>query len=445
MDMESKLDQQDNSRRQRTPGDFPRTGDGSPYFHDGESVKRDGDPKLKRAGRMSSAGGAVKGGGGFGIQRHNEVYDFAAVAVQMDEAARLIGPYPALWDLTSKSVRATMNTLLVEGRNRVGKFIKADRGTLIHEVSDRVATAMIAGDSPMAVDLEDLYEEATELGMSSEVVEKARDLYIRFYNEVATPVASEVRAINVEHNLAGTADHMIRLLGDIDFGGITLTAGTLVGGDTKTGRVDSMTEVSQAAQLAGYFGRHAMRYVFDGPEDEVGHPEAWPDDLCRDYAIVVSVKLDDALSTGNLTLRLILVDLAVGEQILNLASTVNRFDAGNVLHEASGVSLTVGLQSSELVTGLQASLDAVAHERVQEWLHQRLAVIAEYPRALEKLQEMWPDDVARDAIKTRTLSPEHVNGIGRLLGHIESSFSLPFGATDPRSALTGSSKKGLAS
>jgi len=424
------LNGSDNSRRQRAPFNYQRTGDDTPYRWDGVSTLKDGSPKLMRAGRSSNAGYAVKGDGQ-ALTRYKEVGDFLAVTLMQDEAARLIGPYPELWDLTDAATKAKINTLLVTGRERAGVWIKANRGSLIHEVSDRVAKALIAGKS-WETPVDDLYPEAERLGMVAEVVDMARELYGEFYTSIAAPVGSEMTAVHAEFNLAGTADHLLRALVDLEFPAVTLPAGTLFGGDTKGGRVDHYTAISQAAQLAAYFGKGAQRYVFDDEHDETGHPEEWPDDLNRETAVILNVPLDEALRTGNLELRLIAVDLIDGCNALELAREVAKFSLPNALSPAAAPVGVRHLMDSALVADLRASIDLVTHERTQEWLHQRLATISGYPAALARLRELWPDDVSASAIKDRTLDPEHVNGISRLLAHIESDFALPFPADDPR-------------
>jgi hypothetical protein len=439
-DATTKLDGQDNSVRRRTPGDFMRSGDSLPYWWDGQTTKRDGEPKLKRAGRSSNAGYGVKPQG-FALQRHKEVSDFCATALMIDEAYRQLGAYPELWDLTSKRTREIIDSLLVEGRERAGVWIKANRGTLIHTVLELVALAIIAGDDPADVDLAPLIDEAEDLGMGQEVLEAARELFIEFFDLYAEPLFAEARTVHPGYNFAGTADLVVRWKVSPCEG---VEAGDVTGSDLKTGRVDGFTKISQCAQLAAYFGPGAMRYQIDD-DDDPGRPVEWPEDIRRDVAVIVQVPLDDALQTGELLLRLHVVDLDAGVEVLDRAKAMAEFDVPDHLRSPLD-ALRRNLSDSALVRDLTASLALVKHEQMLDWFSQRLTVIVEHPKGTELLVELWPsDDIPRTAVKERTLDPEHVQPIHRLISHIEAELHLPFGPSDPRAAKTGHRVKTSAS
>lgn len=429
------LNDRDNSVRRRTPGDFMRSGDGSPWAWDGVARKKDGDPKKKRAGRSSSAGHGL-GGSSFGLQRHAEVHSFKAAALMMGEAQRQLGPHVELWDLTEDRVRQTINSLLVEGQKRAGMWVKADRGTLTHLVLERVALDIIDGGDGV-VALTDLYPQAEALGMSGELLEAAGEIFREFFGTIATPLASEMKVINPEYNLAGTADLVLRLRVDLTD---SLTAGKSVGADLKTGMVGDLTAVGQCAQLAAYFGESGLPYHINDEEetDDIGAPVEWPWSVDTEEALVLHMPISDALKVGDLQLRLVVADLVHGEAALRLSAEANGFKVPGGLIPVDGTPLRRQVSTSELTENLVKSLAAARVDESLEWLLQRLQVISESPQALALLREMWPDDVSPTAIKDGTLDPDHVTPIGRLLGHVEAEFSLPFPTTDPRSTKSGS-------
>lgn len=430
------LDQHDNSVRRRHPEDFARTGDDSPYVWDGVTMKKDGTPKLKRAGRSSNAGyGASPTGPA--LTRYKETGDFLAVSLMQPEAFYRLGPYPELWDTDDKATRATMNSLLVEGRERAGVWVKANRGTLVHSVLERVALAMIAGESAQ-VDVDDLETEAVDLGMTLELLEQARDLFIEFFNRHARPLASEIKVVHPHWNTAGTADLVLEWLVDV---GSEIKAGEVTGGDLKTGRVDHFNEVSQAAQLAAYFSKGSMPYELD-PDDleDTGHPVEWEWPVSTRWAVVLQMSVDQAREIGVLDLKVHLVDLDRGVEVLEFSRAVSQFSVDLAVQDM-GVVGTRKLQDSNLVTALRQSVDNAIHERCLTWLAQRIKVIVEHPQGTAGLLELWPDEIPRSAVKDGSLSPEHVNIIHRLLSHVEANCSLPFPDRDPRMDVTGSRKR----
>lgn len=421
------LNDQESGRRQRTPGDFQRLADGSPYFWDGESFsKKDGSVRMTRAGRTSSAGSALKSSGGLAL--YTQTIDFHASISMIEEAHQQLGPYPELWNRDDKGQARTMRALLKTGQSRVGSWTKADRGTLIHSLLEACALAAMAGTTP---DTDEMIAEfgpkAVELGMGVDVVAKAVTLFDEFFETTAEPVASELRCVNLRFNLAGTADLIMRLKRPLTFGEVTLPQGTLIGADLKTGKVGKLSYVGISAQLAGYFGEGSHQYLFDGDTDTVGWPEPHDPALNSEHAIVLHASVDEMLESGVLALDLVLFDLADGEAALELSETVNRFKLATPPEHLRNEQISVDVPADR-----RAVLSAEKLEAANAWLHGRITTISQLPVALGRLVEMWPDDVDQSAPRERKLTEEQVNPIARLLGYIEAEFHLPFPARDPR-------------
>lgn len=416
----------------RRDGGIARRGDGIPYgVPDPTDLTKKGTPRLKPMGRPSNAGAGLANA--MPLARHREGYLAKGLALMYPVLCTELGPYPELWDLGDERTREVLNTALVEGLRRAGYWVKADRGTLVHKILHRVAAAVIAGQTGADVELGDLVDEAVELGLSLELLEAARSLFVEFFAAIAVPLAAEVHAMHPHFRKLGTADLVLRWL--VDWDELRVRTGDVTGADLKSGRVDELTALEQHAQLGSYFAAGSTMYVLD-PVDmtDMGHPEPWPWPVRPDRAVIVHLPIDDAIAVGDLRLELVGVDLIASTYLLELAREVADCRA------EYGPRVLVGrrhLDASELMSDLQASIAAVHHERTLEWFHGRLRTISTFRPALETLRRLWPSDIVTTAVRDRTLAPEHVEVIDRLLGFVEAEHRLPWPARDPRMPLEG--------
>ena len=423
----------DNGVRRRAPDDVPRQGDGTPWAWDGITLTKAGKPKLKVAGRPSNAGF-----GSFGLGHYRDGYLVVAVAQMMDELRSVLGWHPQLWKLTP-AVRRQVDEIVEEGLRRAGYWTKADRGTLDHKILQRVATEIIAGRSGMDAELDDLHDQAIALGLSDDLMEQSRSAMVELLTSVMVPLASEVHAYNPRFNKLGTADLIGQMLVDVG----PVHAGDVVGVDKKTGRADELNAVDHACQLTCYFGPDSMRYALTEDLADLGHPEPWAWPLRRDVALILHTPLDPALAVGTLDVNLVVVDLTAGQRALELADAVAGFTLGDmavVAHTGNPV-ITRTVDNSQLLEDLRASVAAVTHTRTVEWLGQRLRAVVKHPLGPPLLVKLWPDaDIPRSAVRDKTLTPEHVEPIDRLLAYIEAELHIPWPPNDPRLDLSGGRK-----
>jgi len=427
-----KLDAVDNSVQQRIAGDFWRSGDGTPYWWDGVTLNKDGSPKLRRAGRASNAGHGL--GGDFALERWRQTYQFVGAQIMADEARRMLGHYPELWDTDDRATREVIASLVAEGFERAGGTIDADRGTLLHVILERCGQAVIAGDDPNAVDVADLEPGAAALGLPMELLEHSRALFARLFLEVAEPLACELKIVNPPYNKCGTADLIVRWRVDVC---AEVLAGDVTGADLKTGKIAPYNIVGMTAQMAAYFASSSRPYTAGVDATDPGHPAEWPWELERGHAVLLHMPIREALEGGELALRLVVVDLELGTEALELALAVSSF-APTMIVPSTFAPLSSHLSESRLLADLRLSVALAMRERVAEWLHQRVAAIAEFPIAVEHLGRLWPEELPRSILRDHALPDEYVEPIIRLLAFIEGEYHLPFGPTDPRMRLEGS-------
>ena len=278
----------------------------------------------------------------------------------------------------------------------------------------------------------------------------AVDSYIRaleIYGLV--PVDVEVKCVNDLHRIAGTMDRRYRTTRNLVApDGSIIPIGSIVAADTKTGQSLEYAAGSYSTQLAAY--ADSVRY-------DVVTNERYPFDppTYSDWAIIVHVDANDArtdlyyvdLEAGRHGLQLSShvrdwrsrtdLILPAREPLRTVASTTDEERAvashpsnGSPLAPTAPVAAPVGPPATTApLLGADASTGDL--DAVRAWLRGRIATVR--GAGLEPtgwLQRRWPAGVA--GLKYDTQTEAELDAIAEVLDGIETQFSLPFPATDPR-------------
>ena len=277
---------------------------------------------------------------------------------------------------------------------------------------------------------------------------------LSFYGLEALPHEVEVKCVNDAFRLAGTLDRRYRTLRQLVCpDGQIIPIGSYVLADTKTGESLEYASGTYATQLAAY--ADSLRYDPATDERSPFDPPTFPD-----WALIVhAVPETDSV-------EMYWVDLQAGRQGLELAQRVYEWrKRSDLIRPATAPLRAVAQPESppEPPTeplALRDTLEvpdvpepgpepprssgwnALDHpepmdisERlyleVRAWLRERVLAVMEHSDVARKaLQRKWPEGVP--GLKVEGHSLHQLDAIEQVLNRIETDYSLPFPANDPR-------------
>ncbi len=318
-DFDQPLTSNPNGVQRRTPRDFMRDGGDTPWVTDptGATVKtgpRAGLPKLCKYGRPSSLGKDIENT--YNLDRWNERqivigfaksrYDISADRDELDSAIESIKAK----DFDCKD---ELDGLVVLAKKFAKANLAAERGTHAHTLTELDDTNR----DPIAA-----MENGEALGIPIEaqkaMLEAWRLLCLQHDLEI---LATEQTVVHDEWRQAGTLDRIVRLGSDLTFAnGVTITAGTVLLCDIKTGKL----RTSPNGATINYWHSYAVQCcvyadsvpylcgVGDG-DDRRGE---WEFEMFPQAAVIAHIPVEDALN-GAATARLVYVDLWAARQVIN--------------------------------------------------------------------------------------------------------------------------------
>lgn len=263
-----------------------------------------------------------------------------------------------------------------------------------------------------------------------------------FYGLQALPHEVEVKCINDAYRLAGTLDRRYRTVRELTCpDGQVIPIGSMVLADTKTGESLEYASGTYATQLAAYQG--SVRYDPQTDERIPFDPPTFPD-----WGLIVHAIPETE------TVELYWVNLEAGRAGLELAQRVYEWRKRSDLISGPAVAPLRAVPQPEsppdapdeplsLAESLEApdmpdepgeptqDISEALYVELREWLRTRVLAILEHSDVAKKaLQRKWPEGVP--GLKVEGHSLHQLDQIEQVLNRIETDYSLPFGASDPR-------------
>lgn len=317
-DFDQPLTSNPNGVQRRTPGDFMRDGGDTPWVIDttGATVKtgpRAGLPRLCKYGRPSSLGKDIENT--YNLDRWNErqiVHGIAkAVADPYNDPWSRLG-FDAVAYEEFDDCKDLLDGIVVEAKKWAKANLAAERGTHAHTLTELDDTDR----DPIAA-----MENGEALGIPIEaqkaMLEAWRLLCLQHDLEI---LATEQTVVHDEWRQAGTLDRIVRLGSDLTFAnGVTITAGTVLLCDIKTGKL----RTSPNGATINYWHSYAVQCcvyadsvpylcgVGDG-DDRRGE---WDEPMSSRWAVIAHIPVEDALN-GAATARLVFVDIVAARLVI---------------------------------------------------------------------------------------------------------------------------------
>lgn len=396
-----------------TVNDFRRAAKGVPLVLNEETGKHE------RYRRSSSIGKILDDETGLTDWK---IRTIVAGAAQRPDLMALASTYD--FDGQKRELRDIAESCLVQGKGTQ----RRETGTAVHAMLDHI-------------DKGDEWTPAPQFVDACESYVKVRDAY------GLVPVDIECKCVNDEWRVAGTMDRRYRTTRNlIAPDGTIIPIGTVLAGDTKTGRTLEYASGVYATQLAAYAS--SVRYdpatdtrsEFDPPTYE-------------DWALIVHVDWDN----GGCTMHW--VDLAAGRIGLALATRVYEWRRRtdlltparaplHAVHETPSDS-PAPLVPLTPITPSNGVLEAQPHEdvptdpptvgassaellaEVRAWLRERISVIVtQGTTATEALQRAWPQGVP--GLKVDGHTEAQLDAINHAVCEIEKNYGMTFPPRDPR-------------
>lgn len=324
-------------------------------------------------------------------------------------------------EANKREIRDVAEMCLVQGKGTQ----RRETGTAVHAMLDHI-------------DRDDGWVPAPQFVGACNAYVTVRDAY------GLVPVDIECKCVNDEARLAGTADRRYqttRVLIAPD--GTIIPIGTILIGDTKTGRTLEYAHGVYATQLAGY--ADSVRY---DPATDERTPFDPPNH--RDWALVVHVGWEDG------TCAIHWVDLEAGRQGIALASLVYEWrrrtnlitPARAPLHAVPHIVPSDSLApdtAPDPITALNGvteastdderppapATDPATLDAVREWLRERCKAIVQAGDAPTfMLQRTWPPDVP--GLKQTGHTEGALDAIAHAITNVEREYSLTWAPRDPR-------------
>lgn len=374
--------------------DFRRVAKGVPYV-----VGTDG--KRARYRRSSSAGKILDDEGGLVDWQKRTII---AGAAQRPDLMAVVSTLDH--DQDKKAIRDIVEECLVSGKGTQ----RATTGTAIHRMLDRIDSGDDWTPAPQFADAVNAYVNAMDA-----------------YGFVVVDI--ECHCINDTYRLAGTMDRRYRTTRQlVTPTGEILPIGSVLAGDTKTGRSLEYASGSYTTQLAAYAS--SMRYDVVTDERTSFDPPS-----NQEWAIIVHVSADDGRCD------IYWVDLQAGMEALNLAECVRQWRARTDLISparaplhAVRVATPVDAPEAPVVTDAADTADRAASEvlaAVRAWLRERVALVrARGDDAVSDLQRLWP--AGAPGLKFDTQTETQLDDINDALWKVEALWGITFPSSDPR-------------
>lgn len=411
--------------------DFRRVGRGVPYV-----LGLDG--KWKRMGRSSGSGKILDDESALVDWRIRKVMFGAAFRPDLCAAVSVLDQ-----ERDKKAIRDAAEDCVVTAKGDERKIT----GTAIHAMLDHV-------------DLDHDWEPAPQFVEAVNAYRAACDAYGLVAEDV------EVRCVNDEFGLAGTADRRYRTTRVlIPPDGQLVPIGSRVVGDTKTGQTLEYAAGSYSTQLAAY--ADSVRYDVETNEREPFDPPTY-----SDWGIIMHVTVDPPrcdvywvnLNVGREGLKLAryvkawrkrtdqIQPATVPLRVVHMeapdepSTTVEPPSATDVLPCATASPERANLEPVQpLPSTVDAPGDDAAHvppeaatrplaaagdARVHTWLRGRVAAIKSHEAAVGVLMRRWPPGVP--GLKHEGHTADELAAIEAVVDRVEAEFSISFGQSDPR-------------
>lgn len=324
------LEQIDEPKAERRPGDFKRSGeDGNPWVSDPngatvKSGKRAGQVKWVQYRRPSGEGKRIENQ--YNLLKYKERRLVLGVGLAMSDAehAELASLHP-----DSDEFRSMADGIVARAYDAAQMDLAAKRGTHGHLVTE---------DNDLERDWVKRAEDGEALGIPRHV----QDAMVQAWNAMLEATGLQVLAVELpvvcdRWRLAGTLDRIVIATRDLtlvtaDGEVVTIAAGTVFILDIKTGklRIDRNGVVeywlSYAVQLAGY--AHSLPYDTN-PDVEARGAWAPLGDIpepSKDIAVIAHLPVEEALA-GKAVCRLIAVDLRAGEHAAEICKAAREWQA----------------------------------------------------------------------------------------------------------------------
>lgn len=394
-----------------TGNDFRRAAKGVPL------IKNEDTGKFERYRRSSSVGKILDDETGLTDWKVRTIVEGAA---QRPDLMALVSTHDH--EANKREIRDLAEQCLVQGKGTQ----RRETGTAVHAMLDHV-------------DRDDGWTPAPQFVAACNAYVEARDAF------GLIPIDIECKCVNDVWRLAGTADRRYettRVLIAPD--GSIIPIGTVLIGDTKTGRTLEYAHGVYATQLASY--AESVRY---DPATDERTPFDPPNN--RDWAIVVHVGWEDGTCTMHW------VDLEAGRQGIRLALDVYAWRRRTHMIVPAPVPLHIVPSESvapecppSLITPSNGNVeatfetDAPAASRVagastpeilaevRAWLRERIAaIVATGSAPTFRLQSLWPAGVA--GLKNNEAHTEaELNAINDAVCVVERDAGMTFPPRDPR-------------
>lgn len=391
--------------------DFRRASKGVPL------IKNEASGKYERYRRSSSVGKILDDETGLTDWKVRTIVEGAA---QRPDLMALVSTFDH--EANKREIRDLAEQCLVQGKGTQ----RRETGTAVHAMLDHI-------------DRGDEWTPAPQFIGACNAYVETRDAF------GLVPVDIECKCVNDVWRLAGTADRRYqttRVLIAPD--GTIIPIGSILIGDTKTGRTLEYAHGVYATQLAGY--ADSVRY---DPLTDERTPFDPPTN--RDWALVVHVGWEDG------TCAMHWVDLEAGRAGIALALDVYAWRRRTDMITPARPPLRIVPSEPPAPTvpddpitpsngpteaGFVAVPDISAHvghghtspdvlALVREWLRERVAaIVAHGDGPTFMLQGVWPDGVA--GLKHEGHTEAQLDAIAHAITLVESEWSMSWAVRDPR-------------
>ena len=387
----------------RQPGDFKRDAREGVYVSDPngatvKSGKRQGEIKWVRYGRPSSLGKQIENT--YNLQRWNERQLAHGMTCEDDElTSRLV----ALGELERDTDpwNDAADAVIARAKKVADANIAAERGTHMHAVveDDSVERNWVVR-----------AEAGENMGLPVAVQEAMLEAYrLMLIAYGITVLCVERRVVHDGWRQAGTLDAVCILERDITFMAptgevVTLTAGTVVVLDLKTGKlydakgkskIDAGYWHSYCVQIAAYAG--AVPYDCD-----TDTRTEWEWDIDQRWALIAHLPVDEALA-GKATCRLVLVDLELGRDVVeNVVLPAKAWQARRDLF----AHVSPNEPTVELAVEVDHEPDATVDLLEQSIVEESNRSIHERPTPEDEGPLIKPDEVADLKAMVKQLDPQ---------------------------------------
>lgn len=289
---------------------------------------------------------------------------------------------------------------LVTGKGRQ----RAVLGTAIHAMLDQI-------------DSDADWTPAPQFQALCEAYVMVRDLF----GLVAVDI--ECKCVNDEYRLAGTMDRRYRTTKPLVApDGTIIPIGSILAGDTKTGRTLEYAGGTYATQVAGYVD--SVRYDVQTDERSEFEPPTY-----KEWAVIFHVVPDDV------RVEVYWIDLEAGRHGLALAQQVYEWRRRSDLLSLARIPLRIVpgemAAPSDQEQPITASNSVTEASAVRSWLLERLEAVRQAgPDAVEALRRCWPAGVA--GFKSEAHTEADYDEIDVALSQVEKEYSLSYPTADPR-------------